>query len=104
MGQGAYTQINASQTSQRNTEGISRERERPYFTIANKTGENSRMDHPGFIEAVRKRREIAIAAWITPDSLTPEETPRNGKGSHGSPRPGEERTERKTPGKTEIMF
>lgn len=59
MGQGAYTQINASQTSQRNTEGISRERKGAYSTRANKTGENSRMDPPGFIEAVRKRREMA---------------------------------------------
>lgn len=77
MGQGAYIQINASQTSQRNTEGISRERKGAYSTRENRNGRNCRMDHPGFIEAVRKRREIAIAAWITPDSLNPEGTPRN---------------------------
>ena len=85
MCHGTYTQINASQTSQGNTEDISRERKGAYSTRVNRTGENSRMDHPGFIEAVRKRREIAITAWITPDSLNPEGTPRNGKGPHGSP-------------------
>lgn len=45
-------------------EGISREREGPYSTRANRKEGNCRMDHSGFIEAVRKRREIAIAAWI----------------------------------------
>lgn len=50
MGQRTYIEKFASQTSQRNTEGISREREGTYSIRANRKEGNCCMDHPGFIE------------------------------------------------------